>query len=184
MSPSKPRLLERPAGWRSLGDGADRDEPHPIERGNRRRLATFLLAFALVMLVGQSWNLGRDAEYRATTRLQVSLPDVAGAGAASSAAYTTQLERITGRAVLSRVVDHLPAAVDGSDGAGHPKDRVAELQAMLQVVPVAGSEVVQVVATGPAPERLAAVLNALRTVGPTASLVRVGAGGGGTMRGP
>lgn len=131
-------------------------------RGNRRRLLVFGLTFLAALLVGQAWNFSRPALFRGSTRLQLSLPELARPGLAASSAYATRLQLFDSRPVLTRLsqvllASGLPAASLGTDPAGR-------LQSMLQVLPVPGSEVVELRATGTEPRVLADMLNALPEV--------------------
>mgnify|MGYP000876571888 CR=1 FL=1 len=148
--------------WHGPGSHAAAADAQQARRGNRRRLLVFALSMLAALLVGQWWNFSRPLEYRASTRLQLSLPEVSRPAAAASASYATKLQLVDSRPLLAKVAAALlasgvPAATLGTDPAGR-------LQAMLQVLPVSGSEVVELRATGPEPRLLADVLNTFAEV--------------------
>ncbi len=129
-------------------------------RGNRRRLWVFLLVFALVMLAGQAWNLSRADQFRSSLRLQLDLPDAAGrAERAASATYGSRLQLVDSRPVLARLAEQLHQA-----GVALPPGGEADLQALLSVHPVPGSDVLEVQATGPDPQLLFRTLDLLPAV--------------------
>ena len=63
-------------------DGSSALPADHARRGNRRRLLVFASTFLVTLVVGQIWNFGRPAEYRAHVRMQASLPEVGRAGGA------------------------------------------------------------------------------------------------------
>lgn len=131
-------------------------------RGNRRRLRVFVISALLLLALGQAWNFSRPVDYRSSLRLQLVLPDAGGADAAASATFGNRLQLIDSRPVLGRLAETLQAA--GVPGVAAGEEGVAALQALLQVQPVPGSEVIELQATGPEPRLLATVLNALPDV--------------------
>jgi polysaccharide biosynthesis transport protein len=149
--------------WVRAGFGAQAvDDADRARRGNRRRLGVFALTFALASLAGQAWNFSRPAEYAASTRVQVSLPEVGRPGMQASSAYATKLQLFDSRPMLAGVAEALtgagmPAAVLGDDPAGR-------LRSMLRVTPVAGSEIVELHASGTNPRLVADLLNTLPEV--------------------
>lgn len=131
-------------------------------RGNRRRLAVFggvaLLAFA----VGQAWNYARPDRYRASTLLQLSVPDAGRPGQAASAAMVDTLPLITSRPVLQQVAR---AVAEAGVGLPASADEAASLlQQLLSARNENGGDVVRVEAVGETPALLAAALNALPEV--------------------
>ncbi len=151
-----------PPPLRSAGPGPDGEAAHVARRGNRRRLAVFAAVFVTSLLAGQAWNFSRADEYRASSRLQVNVPDAAGAGAAASAAWGTHLQILDSRPLLQTVAQRMTDA--GLALSGTPEEAVDRLQAMLGVQPVAGTDVVQLVATGEVPAQLAGLLNSIPDV--------------------
>lgn len=133
------------------------------KRGNRRRLLVFGGVFALSMLAGQAWNFSRPDVFRTSTRLQISLSDATGATeTAAASTYASRLQLINSRPVLTRITHQLRQS--GANLPLESQDAVTSLQAMLEVQPVPGSEVIQVQATGQDPRLLTQVLNALPEV--------------------
>jgi uncharacterized protein involved in exopolysaccharide biosynthesis len=147
---------------RSTGPAPDGEPVGVARRGNRRRLAVFAAVFVTSLLAGQAWNYSRADEYRASSRLQVNVPDAAGAGAAASAAWGTHLQILDSRPLLQTVAQRMTDA--GLALSGTPEEAVDRLQAMLGVQPVAGTDVVQLVATGEVPAQLAGLLNSIPDV--------------------
>jgi len=151
-----------PHRWdRESGPDAE-DAARRARQGNRRRLLVFGLTLAAALLAGQAWNFSRQSEYQTSTRLQLSLPEVGRAGLSASSAYATKLQLFNSRPMLAKLADALfqgglPSSALGADPAG-------QLRSMLQLVPVQGSEVVELRAVGPDPRLLADMLNALPQV--------------------
>ncbi len=148
--------------WRDPGRGADPTDQAAARRGNRRRLLVFGLTFLAALLVGQAWNFSRPAEFRASTRLQVNLPEVGRPGLSASGAYATKLQLFDSRPMLAKLSEALLASGLAADALG--PDPAGRLQSMLQVLPVPGSEVVELRATGTEPRLLADMLNAFPDV--------------------
>jgi polysaccharide biosynthesis transport protein len=151
-----------PRRWGSEGGLEAEEAARRVRQGNRRRLLVFGLTLAATLLVGQAWNFSRQAEYQTSTRLQVNLPEVGRTGLSASSAYATKLQLFNSRPMLAKLADALyqaglPSAALGTDPAG-------QLRSMLQVLPVQGSEVVELRAVGPDPRLLADMLNALPQV--------------------
>ncbi len=144
--------------WPGVGGSPDLSAQAAARRGNRRRLLVFGLSFLLAFILGQAWNFSRPAEYRASTRLQVNLPEVGRPGSPASAAFATKLQLFDSRPMLSKLGDALARA--GTPAGTLGTDPAATLQSMLQVLPVQGSEVVELHAVGLDPQWPATVLNA------------------------
>ena len=148
--------------WQSIGHRDDlpaREAQDAARRGNRRRLIVFGLSFVIAFVAGQVWNFSRPSEYRASTRLQVNLPEVGRAGTSASAAFATKLQLFDSRPMLGKLAETLARSGTPVDVLGN--DPAARLQSMLQVLPVPGSEVVELRATGTDPSLLAAMLQAI-----------------------
>jgi polysaccharide biosynthesis transport protein len=151
-----------PRHWASEGGLEAEESARRARQGNRRRLLVFGLTLAAALLVGQAWNFSRPSEYQASTRLQVNLPELGKAGLSASSAYATKLQLFNSRPMLAKLADALfqaglPSAALGTDAPG-------QLRSMLQVLPVQGSEVVELRAVGTDPRLLAEMLNALPQV--------------------
>ena len=149
-------------GWRNHDRRADVTDQVAARRGNRRRLLVFGLTFLSALLIGQTWNFSRPAEFRASTRLQVNLPEVGRSGPSASSAYATKLQLFDSRPMLAKLAEALLASGLPADTLG--ADPAGRLQSMLQVLPVSGSEIVELRATGPEPRLLADALNAFPDV--------------------
>lgn len=148
--------------WPGAGGSPDDSAHVSTRRGNRRRLLVFALVFLAAMALGQAWNLSRPAEYRASTRLQVNLPEVGRSGASASAAFATKLQLFDSRPMLSKLGEALAQAGTPAQALG--ADPAATLQSMLQVLPVPGSEVVELRAVGTDARLLTDMLNAFPEV--------------------
>lgn len=140
------------------GDAAAQAAQRAARRGNRRRLAVFGGVFLLAMLLGQGWNLSRPDQFRASMRLQVSLPNAAGPGQAASAAYGSELQTLNARPLLAKLAQAMAEA--GQPLAASPDEAVQILQKMLRISLVEGTQVLLVEASGPTPSPLAEVLAA------------------------
>ncbi|HLL18523.1 MAG TPA: hypothetical protein VK439_07065, partial [Rubrivivax sp.] len=135
-------------------------------RANRRRLIVFLVVFTTACLVGLAWNFSRPAEYRATSRLQLTpatplAPSESPPPATNGAGrpFLTEVQALTSRPLLHEVVARLRSA--GHDLAHLGTDPVLGLQATLTATPVEGTHVVELAAVGPRPQLPAALLIAL-----------------------
>ncbi|HLL12340.1 MAG TPA: hypothetical protein VK570_14860, partial [Rubrivivax sp.] len=88
-----------------------------VRRANRRRLVVFLVVFTTACLVGLAWNFSRAAEYRATSRLQLT-PATPLTSSDSSAPATdgvgrpflTEVQALTSRPLLHEAVARLRSA--------------------------------------------------------------------------
>jgi succinoglycan biosynthesis transport protein ExoP len=150
----------------------DADGAAATRISNRRRARVFAVVFFLVMLPGLAWNFLRPAEYRATARVEITpgsheprplTPAAAGeAGQPSApragAGVLTEVEVLTSRPLLEKVAALLASAGHASTIDG---DLVDQLKGMIHAVPVTGTAVVELQATGAKPNLLAAALNAL-----------------------
>ena len=118
-----------------------------VRQGNRRRLIVFALTLAAALLAGQAWNFSRPSEYQASTRLQLNLPEVGRAGASASSAYATKLQLFNSRPMLAKLADALFQAGLPSTALG--TDRPGTCVRCCRLLPVQGSEVVELRAVGP-----------------------------------
>jgi succinoglycan biosynthesis transport protein ExoP len=138
--------------------------PSPTARANRRRLLVFLGVFAATAAVGLAYTSLRPAEYRATARVQITpageparSEPAPGATAGVTKPFLTEVEVLASRPVLGEVVARLGAAGEQVDAFG--PDPIEGIRSSLEVVPVAGTNVVEIAARGPRPEALAAIVN-------------------------
>lgn len=155
-------LLSSLRSYLELDVTPDLDGATATRRSNRRRLRVFLLVFMLVLVPGLVWNFMRPAEYMASARVQinpgrVAAPASGGEAARSEAELLTQAQKLTSRPLLEKVAGKL--AGQGLELSGG--DAAVQLQRMIRVVPIAGTEVVEVQAVGARPEQLATALNVL-----------------------
>ncbi|NML28250.1 hypothetical protein [Zoogloea dura] len=146
----------------------DQDGVSQARRINQRRIRVFATVFLLVLLPGLLWNFLRPAEYRATTRVQISpgstelrpatpAVQVQAERPRTASELLTQVQVLTSRPLLEKV-----AAALGTAGMPLPgADAAARLREMISAEAVEGTEVVELQATGTQPEQLAAALNKL-----------------------
>ncbi len=134
-----------------------------VRRANRRRFAVFLGVFLVTSVIGLLLCFLRPAEYRATSRLQVTpattaLPREAPSPAGSDAdrPFLTEVQSLTSRPLIEQVAERLRAA--GHDLSHLGVDPVLGLQATLTATPVTGTNVIEMAAVGPRPELPAALL--------------------------
>ncbi|MBL8480754.1 MAG: hypothetical protein JNJ60_01050 [Rhodocyclaceae bacterium] len=158
--------LVHPAG------DADPQAAELAARGNRRRLLSFGLVFAAVLIAALIWDFSRPPQYRAGARLSIKPASVvagsvkAPAGADGTAAFSEAGSVLNEVQVLgSRPLMEKALALLG-DGAspGPGADPVADAQGMVSIEAVPGTSFVQLYAVGPQPARLSALLNALLDV--------------------
>ena len=155
-------LLSSLRSYLELDVTPDLDGATATRRSNRRRLRVFLLVFLLVLVPGLVWNFMRPAEYMASARVQinpgrVAAPASGGEAARSEAELLTQAQKLTSRPLLEKVAGKL--AGQGLELSGG--DAAVQLQRMIRVVPITGTEVVEVQAVGARPQQLATALNVL-----------------------
>jgi polysaccharide biosynthesis transport protein len=143
--------------------------PSTAERTNRRRRRVFLatLTIALALSLGYTWL--RPPEYRASALLQIttaseSPPARGAAGSALESAnpFLTEVQVLTSRPVLEAAAAQLSS--DSRDLSGFGPDPVAGMQSRLEAIPVASTNVVELVATWQRPELLAPLLNSIIAV--------------------
>src|SRR5262245_39406711 len=159
--------MESPApadGAAPTGFGYPPFVPSPTARANRRRLLVFVAVFVATAVVGLGYTFLRPPEYRATARVQITpagdavrVESPAGTAAASPKPFLTEVEVLASRPVLGEVVARLGAAGERLDDLG--PDPMEGIRSSLDVVPVAGTNVVEVAARGGRPELVAAIVN-------------------------
>jgi len=135
-------------------------------RANRRRLIVFLSVFCVASASGLAYDFLRPAEYRATSRLQVTpasyvapsdTPTMpARASSDSERPFLTEVQKLSSRPLLEQVAKRLGDA--GLNLSALGPDPVTALQSVLTITPVPGTHVVEMAATGARPELPAALL--------------------------
>jgi polysaccharide biosynthesis transport protein len=133
----------------------------------RRRVLVFALAFLPAVLGSLAWVYSQPPEYRAAARLEIvppaavtDAPDdkAAPVVAADPNAFLTEVQVLSSRPLLQEALVRLQK----QHGQPEPgSDPAASAQRVLHIEPIAGTQVVQLWATGPRPELPAALLNAL-----------------------
>ena len=121
--------------------------PRPWYRG--RRFMVFAIVTLLVLAMGLSYVYARPAIYRATATLLVTPPPPVDTVAEADLQHVmVQAQRLLSEPLLERTAARFSAA-----GEGDALDAAA-LRGMLSVEPVPGTNLVEVHADGPQPERL------------------------------
>jgi polysaccharide biosynthesis transport protein len=124
-------------------------------RSSRRRAVAFLTAFVPAAAASLIWVYSQPPEYRAVARLQISpAAAVAQATEAKDApavvtdakSFLTEVQVLTSRPLLQQVVERLKGSGDLPDLGPDP---VAAVQAMLHTMPIVGTQIVELSATGP-----------------------------------
>jgi len=135
-----------------------------MNQSNRRRLCVFLGTLAVTLAASLSYTWLRPAEYRASARLEITpaavaanLGPVAGSAPESPRPFLTETQVLTSRPVLELAAMRLERAGRRYPAVG--PDVVADMQLHLEAVPVASTNVVELLATGPRPEVLAPMVN-------------------------
>jgi uncharacterized protein involved in exopolysaccharide biosynthesis len=130
----------------------------------------FLGTLTVALAVSLGYTFLRPAEYRATSRLEItpavvtvssgppSAP-VADNKSESSKPFLTDVEVLTSRPVLEQAVSRLDRA--GRDRSALGPDPIAYIQSHLQATPIANTNVVELVVTGSDAELTAPLLNAI-----------------------
>src|SRR5262245_15977452 len=141
--------------------------PAPTQTKNRR-LLVFSVVSLVVALAGLIYNYSRPAEYRAGARLEIipaeRPPNETGTqtNTENSNPFLTELQLLTGRASLAEVMSRIQRA--GFADLQTDSDPMLTLQGMISVVPVQGTQVVQLWAHGEKRELLPFILNELLAV--------------------
>jgi uncharacterized protein involved in exopolysaccharide biosynthesis len=141
----------------------------PAAQTKNWRLLVFAAVSLTVASVGLVYNYSRPAEYRAGVRLEIipaeRVPGEPGAPAPNpenSNAFLTELQLLTARPALVEVAARMQRVGYGDALGG--ADPAAELQKMILLSPVPGTQVAQIWSTGAKPEVLPFVLNELISV--------------------
>jgi polysaccharide biosynthesis transport protein len=138
-----------------------------LNRSLPRRAVAFLVAFVPAAAASLIWVYSQPPEYRAVARLQISpAAAVAQATEAKDApavvtdakAFLTEVQVLTSRPLLENVIDRLKRSGDLPDLGPDP---VAAAQAMLHPQPVAGTQVVELSATGPHQRLVSRLVNTI-----------------------
>lgn len=135
-------------------------------RANRRRLRVFLGTLVAALAISLAYTWLRPAEYRASARVEIapgsaSAPSATAAGAAPESArpFLTEVQVLTSRPVLELVATRIQRT--GQSPAAFGPDPVAGMQGAVQATPVAGTNVVELVATGRDATLLAPLVNSI-----------------------
>jgi succinoglycan biosynthesis transport protein ExoP len=131
--------------------------------GNRRRLLVFTITFAACLIGGMTWNLARPSVYRASARVELKVPGVparsdATAGGPVTSDFLSLAQTINSVPTLEAVMRKLPP---GALAAAEPAEGVAALRGMVDVHPIAGTDLLQLSATGRDPSVLAPIVDHL-----------------------
>jgi succinoglycan biosynthesis transport protein ExoP len=123
---------------------------------NRRRKRIFLSVVAISLLVSLAWTFLRPAIYESRATLLVTPPvlDERLGEVSNTQHVELELQYLAGHSLLARVLEALSSQ---SDAAGLT---LSDLDEMLQAVPVASTNLVDMTAQGPVKELLPVVINA------------------------
>lgn len=122
-------------------------------RANRRRLRVFAATLGVALCVSLGFTWLRAPEYRASSRLEIAPAN----GAESPVPFLTELQVLTSRPILEPAVASLTRS--GYDVSALGPDPVAGMQSRLEAIPVPGTNVVELSATGKRPDLLAPLIN-------------------------
>ena len=123
---------------------------------SRRRVRVFLITFLLCLAAGLIWDFQRPALYRASASLlTVAPPEVDQASAEADVQHVAiQRQQLLSRPVLEKVAAELARKNTDSDPVS-----ADELHTMLEVLPLAETNLVELRAEGGAPLVLSSVVN-------------------------
>lgn len=141
----------------SPGQYADIDDADSTR--NRRRIRIFLAVAAISLLISLSYTFLRPAIYESRATLLVTPPviDERFGDISNTQHVELELQHLAGYSLLARVLEALSTADNRGDAAGLT---LTELDEMLAAVPVANTNLVELVARGPVKELLPVVINA------------------------
>ncbi|MEO8247752.1 MAG: tyrosine-type recombinase/integrase [Burkholderiales bacterium] len=151
--------------------------PTAAARTNRRRRWVFVLTLLIALASSLFWVYSRPAQYQASARWQFTFPDAAPEAAAAgqhfqgaSPQFLTELQVITSRPLLKQLGSELhsrslplpmPVGLSAATSSTGDAAAVDLLQRSLHVLPVAGTNVVEVFADGLSSAPLAPAVNVL-----------------------
>ncbi|WP_326539123.1 GumC family protein [Pseudorhodoferax sp.] len=127
----------------------------------RRRVLVFFSVFLLCAIASLTYTYMRPAVYLADARVQLT-PSALGASIAASGPrdasqdFMIELQTLTSRPLLEQVAQRVGDALPATEG-----DHVQQLQEMLRVHPVEGTNVVRIEVRGPDRQNVARVANTL-----------------------
>lgn len=157
------RPMHDNGGW--VGSSPDAPRAHP---SNRRRLVVFLATLIVALGVSMAFVWLRPAEYRSIARVEITAATTAAPNAPnaqiistepeSARPFLTELQILTSRPVLEEVATRL--ARNGQNMSLFGADPIAGMQAHLEALPIAKTNVVELIGTGPNAETLAPLVNA------------------------
>jgi polysaccharide biosynthesis transport protein len=136
-------------------------------RSSRRRVVAFLAAFLPAAAAGLVYVYSQPPEYRAVARLQISpAAAVAQATDAKDApavvtdakSFLTEVQVLTSRPLLQDVIARLKR---GGELPDLGLDPVTAAQAMLHAEPIAGTQIVELSATGPHQRLVSQLVNTI-----------------------
>jgi uncharacterized protein involved in exopolysaccharide biosynthesis len=149
-------------GW--IGPSPDAPRAHP---SNRRRLVVFLATLLAALGVSVAFVWLRPAEYRAIARVEITPATMAAPNAPSAQIistepesarpFLTEVQILTSRPVLEEVATRL--ALIGQDTFSFGADPIAGMQAHLEALPIAKTNVVELIGTGSDAGSLAPLVN-------------------------
>ncbi len=144
--------------------------PTPAARANRRRRWVFAVTLLLACAASLYWVYSRPAEYQTSARWQFVFAEREDQAsperrpAEADAAFLTELQVITSRPLLEQLEAELQRRRLPLPVTEVREDAVDALRRSLQVLPIAGTSIVEVAAEGLTPEPLAPAINTLFTL--------------------
>ena len=158
------RRLHAPP-FQAYAAGAPLIDAMPVRRSAamRRRVLVFFSVFLLSAIAGLAYTYMRPAVYLANARVQLT-PSALGASIAASAPrdasqdFLTELQNLGSRPVLEKVAQRLAG---GQLQGAALDERVQQLQDMLSLRAVDGTNIVRIEARGPDRQGVARLVNTL-----------------------
>jgi len=126
---------------------------------NRRRIRIFLAVVSISLLLSLSYTFLRPAIFESRATLLVTPPviDERFGDISNTQHVELELQHLAGYSLLARVLEALSTTDHRGDTAGLT---LTDLDNMLAAVPVANTNLVELIAQGPEKERLPVVINA------------------------
>lgn len=154
-----PRALPGPSGQPNPSIDPATAPPKSFWRRGGQRLKVFLAVFLLTVALGMGLLLLKTPVYQAaaTVELRPSDDPVQADGPVDFQFLLTQVQTITSRSLLEKVVDQLGGDIVGPEGVAE----LNRLEDSLRAEPVQGTALVRLTAVGENPQLLALTVNTL-----------------------
>ena len=154
-----PRALPGPSGQPNPTIDPATAAPESFWRRGGQRLKVFLAVFLLTVAIGMGLLLLKTPIYQAaaTVELRPSDDPAQADGPVDFQFLLTQVQTITSRSLLEKVVDQIGGDIVGPEGVAE----LNRLEDSLRAEPVQGTALVRLTAVGENPELLALTVNTL-----------------------